>query len=252
MVTEGQTVTMTCGGGCQLSTNTTVSWYMNNQLQKTQQNQNKLVLKAVTSHQEGNYFCVVTFGNNSIKSHVLTLNIVSLTMIHKSAAAIGAGAAVLVTIPVVVFIWFRWATFISDIQFLVWKIFMDIHWFISLNRTKRTSGQSSTTEGTDNREQVKIKNWFFFILCSDLDDNSCRGIHMLLCCFCLENYYHTISTNVVCLLSSLVRPWPCVRKHPSTSNRAGWTLLQHNPLLPHCPTTSAHRTRARCLYCRQL
>lgn len=106
-VTEGQTVTMTCVVRCPLSPNTTVSWFRNNQPLKTQQHQNKLFLKAVTKDNAGKYTCVMTFGNNNISSHEDTLNVISIPNIHTSAAAIGAGAAVLVTIPVMVFIWFR-------------------------------------------------------------------------------------------------------------------------------------------------
>lgn len=66
-----------------------------------------MVLEAVTSHKEGMYNCVAAFGNNSIHSKKKYLRVISLSNIQTTAAAIGACASVLVTIPAIVFIWIR-------------------------------------------------------------------------------------------------------------------------------------------------
>lgn len=113
IVREGQSVNLTCNT-CELSPNTTYSFYWNGQHLKTLQNQNQLVLKAVRSHQEGSYSCSAKTGENKISSDPKFLNVISTSENQlQAAAAVGAGAAALVMIPVMIFIWFRWATWRS-------------------------------------------------------------------------------------------------------------------------------------------
>ncbi|XP_026216054.1 carcinoembryonic antigen-related cell adhesion molecule 1-like [Anabas testudineus] len=127
IVREGQSVNLTCNT-CELSPNTTYSFYWNGQHLKTLQNQNQLVLKAVRSHQEGSYSCSAKTGENKISSDPKFLNVINTSENQlQAAAAVGAGAAALVMIPVMIFIWFR---------------------------VKGTLGHCSTAEGTENTEQL--------------------------------------------------------------------------------------------------
>ncbi|XP_051240484.1 uncharacterized protein LOC127354555 isoform X2 [Dicentrarchus labrax] len=126
VVTEGQTVTLTCSTSCPLTDNTNYIWYLNSRPLTLPENQNKhLVLDPVSSQHAGNYSCAVKTHNN-ISSREKTLTVHSKTGKWTSAAAAGVGAVLLVIIPLTVFCWIR----------------------------KRTSDQSPTTGATDNMEQL--------------------------------------------------------------------------------------------------
>ncbi|XP_051240485.1 sialoadhesin-like isoform X3 [Dicentrarchus labrax] len=127
VVTEGQTVTLTCSTSCPLTDNTNYIWYLNSRPLTLPENQNKhLVLDPVSSQHAGNYSCAVKTHNN-ISSREKTLTVHSKTGKWTSAAAAGVGAVLLVIIPLTVFCWIR---------------------------RKRTSDQSPTTGATDNMEQL--------------------------------------------------------------------------------------------------
>ncbi|GAA6221687.1 uncharacterized protein LOC108887217 [Lates japonicus] len=126
VVTEGQRVTLTCITSCPLSVNTTYNWYLNSRPLTLLKSQTKhLILDPVSSQHAGKYSCAVKTHN--ISSSGRTLTVQSIRGEHKSATAAGVCAVLLVIIPLVVFFWIR---------------------------RKRTSGQSPTTEATENTEQL--------------------------------------------------------------------------------------------------
>ncbi|KAM4595666.1 uncharacterized protein V3H82_003050 [Fundulus diaphanus] len=98
-VTEGQRVTLTCSTSCPLSENTKYIWYLNSQpLSLTKTHNKQLIIDAVSSQEEGNYSCAV----ETISSAAKTLTVQRRTANWRAAAA-GASAALLVFIPVIVF-----------------------------------------------------------------------------------------------------------------------------------------------------
>ncbi|XP_067354989.1 obscurin-like [Channa argus] len=125
VMTKGQKVTVTCSTSCPLSDDTSYIWSLNNQLLPERRNKH-MVLDPVDSQHAGSYSCAVTIRKKHITSTDKTLTVLGLED-RRSAAAAGAGAALLVTVPLIVFLWIR---------------------------TKRTSGPSPTSEAMDNTEQL--------------------------------------------------------------------------------------------------
>lgn len=110
VVSEGQRVTLTCSTSCPLTDNTNYIWYLNRQHLALPENQNKhLVLDPVSTQNAGNYCCAVKTHQN-IRSPENTLTVQSITMTWTLAAPAGVCAALLVLIPLAVFLWIRWAT----------------------------------------------------------------------------------------------------------------------------------------------
>ncbi|XP_044043174.1 uncharacterized protein LOC122871819 [Siniperca chuatsi] len=126
VVTEGQRVTLTCSTSCPLTDHTIYIWYLNSRPLTRPENQNKhLVLDPVSSQHAGNYSCAVKTHNTSSPEKTLTVR--SITRKWTPAVAAGVCAALLVLIPLAVFLWIR---------------------------RKRTSSQSPRTETSDNLEQL--------------------------------------------------------------------------------------------------
>ncbi|KAL7404099.1 hypothetical protein ABVT39_009616 [Epinephelus coioides] len=127
VVTEGQRVTLTCISSCPLPDNTTCIWFLNSRPLTPTENQNKhLVLNPVSSQHAGNYSCAVKTPQNTT-SREKTLTVKSKTRKRTPAAAAGVCAALLLLIPLAVFLWIR---------------------------RKRTSSQSPRNETSDNLEQL--------------------------------------------------------------------------------------------------
>ncbi|XP_035992561.1 uncharacterized protein LOC105924886 [Fundulus heteroclitus] len=123
-VTEGQRVTLTCSTSCPLSENTKYIWYLNSQpLRLTKTHNKQLTIDAVSSQDEGNYSCAV----ETISSAAKTLTVQRRTA-NWGAAAAGASAALLVFIPLIVF--------------MIWKY--------------KTSHQSSTNESVNNTDEINL------------------------------------------------------------------------------------------------
>ncbi|XP_026159852.1 uncharacterized protein LOC113128610 [Mastacembelus armatus] len=81
MVTEGQTVTLTCSTSCPVTDNTNYIWYLNRRPVTLPQSQNKhLVLDPVSSQHAGNYSCAVKTHKNII-SHERILTVYGRTML---------------------------------------------------------------------------------------------------------------------------------------------------------------------------
>ncbi|XP_038568746.1 uncharacterized protein LOC119898645 isoform X3 [Micropterus salmoides] len=129
-VTEGQRVTLTCSTSCPLTDNTNYIWYLNSRRLTGPETQNKhLVLEPVSSQQAGKYSCAVKTHNNS-SSREKTLTVQSKPGKWSPAAAAGVFAALLVLIPLAVFLWIR---------------------------RKRTSSQYPGTETSENNlEQINL------------------------------------------------------------------------------------------------
>nr|XP_033479573.1 uncharacterized protein LOC117255102 isoform X1 [Epinephelus lanceolatus] len=127
VVREDQRVTLTCSTSCPLPDNTTYVWFLNSRPLTPTENQNKhLVLDPVSSQHAGNYSCAVKTPQNTT-SHEKTLTVKSKTGKLTSAAAAGVCAALLLLIPLTVFLWIR---------------------------RRRTSSQSPRNETSDNLEQL--------------------------------------------------------------------------------------------------
>ncbi|XP_047433383.1 uncharacterized protein LOC125003473 [Mugil cephalus] len=128
VVTEGQRVSLTCRTSCPLPANTNYIWYFNNRpLNLTQDQSKHLLLDPVSSQDAGNYSCAVTT-NRDINSALKTLTVqTKQTSKLNPAAAAGVSAALLVLLPLTVFLWIR---------------------------KKRTSGRSPVNETLDNLEQM--------------------------------------------------------------------------------------------------
>ncbi|XP_047434034.1 uncharacterized protein LOC125003849 [Mugil cephalus] len=128
VVTEGQRVSLTCRTSCPLPANTNYIWYFNNRpLNLTHDQSKHLLLDPVSSQDAGNYSCAVTT-NRDINSALKTLTVqTTQTSKLNPAAAAGVSAALLVLLPLTVFLWIR---------------------------RKRRSSQSSRTETPDNTQQL--------------------------------------------------------------------------------------------------
>ncbi|XP_049901265.1 uncharacterized protein LOC126390833 [Epinephelus moara] len=128
VVREGQRVTLTCISSCPLPDNTTYVWFLNSRPLTLSENQNKhLVLNPVSSQHAGNYACAVKTPQNTTSRVKRTLTVKSKTGKRTPAAAAGVCAALLLLIPLAVFLWIR---------------------------RKRTSSQSPRNETSDNLEQL--------------------------------------------------------------------------------------------------
>lgn len=109
VVEEGTRVKLTCGTACPLPTNTTYIWSQNKKVLPQSQGKH-LVLDPVSRKHNGSYSCTVKINfKRNISSSERTLNVLCPGE-KKVAAGVGAGATLLVTIPLIVFFWFRWAT----------------------------------------------------------------------------------------------------------------------------------------------
>lgn len=103
VVTEGQRVTLTCSTSCPLSGDTTYIWFLNGQPLTLPENQSKhLVLDPVNRQHAGYYSCAVESGKRNISSTDKTLTVLRIPGDLILAAAAGAGAALLVIIPLTV------------------------------------------------------------------------------------------------------------------------------------------------------
>ncbi|XP_067434413.1 uncharacterized protein [Thunnus thynnus] len=126
VVTEGQRVTLTCSTSCPLTDNTNYIWYLNSRPLTVPESQNKhLVLDPVSIQHAGNYSCAVKTHKN-ISSGEKTLTVQSITGTSTAAVA-RVVAALLVIIPLTVFLWIR---------------------------RKRSSSRSPRLETSDNMEQL--------------------------------------------------------------------------------------------------
>ncbi|XP_028266642.1 uncharacterized protein LOC114439088 isoform X1 [Parambassis ranga] len=106
VVTEGQTVRLTCSTSCPL-TDTAYIWYFNSRPLNLSHSQNKhLLLDPVSSQHAGRYYCSVRKGTKSIRANEKTLTVQSITGKWEAAAA-GVSAALLALILVMVFLWIR-------------------------------------------------------------------------------------------------------------------------------------------------
>ncbi|XP_047434031.1 uncharacterized protein LOC125003847 isoform X1 [Mugil cephalus] len=128
VVTEGQRVSLTCRTSCPLPANTNYIWYFNNRPLNLIHDQSKhLLLDPVSSQDAGNYSCAVTT-NRDINSALKTLTVqTKQTSKLNPAAAAGVSVALLVLLPLTVFLWIR---------------------------KKRTSSRSPVNETLDNLEQI--------------------------------------------------------------------------------------------------
>ncbi|XP_028249821.1 uncharacterized protein LOC114426513 [Parambassis ranga] len=107
VVTEGQTVRLTCSTSCPL-TDTAYIWYFNSRPLNLSHSQNKhLLLDPVSSQHAGRYYCSVRSSKTSLRSSEETLTVRSITGKWEEAAAAGVSAALLALILVVVFLWIR-------------------------------------------------------------------------------------------------------------------------------------------------
>ncbi|XP_028268222.1 carcinoembryonic antigen-related cell adhesion molecule 21-like [Parambassis ranga] len=105
VVTEGQTVRLTCSTSCPL-TDTAYIWYFNSRPLNLPHSQNKhLLLDPVSSQHAGRYYCSVRSSKTSLSSSEETLTVRSLTGKWEAAAAAGVSAALLALILVMVFLW---------------------------------------------------------------------------------------------------------------------------------------------------
>ncbi|XP_042072843.1 uncharacterized protein LOC102303970 isoform X3 [Haplochromis burtoni] len=126
VVTEGQRVTLTCSTSCPLTDNTNYIWNLNSRPLTPRENQNKhLILDPVSREGAGSYSCAVK-SKKDISSAPKTLTVQSITGTWTPSAA-GVSAALLVL------------------------ILLTLCWCV---RKKRTSGQSQTTERSDQIEQL--------------------------------------------------------------------------------------------------
>uniref|UniRef100_A0A7N8XYI5 Uncharacterized LOC113128677 n=1 Tax=Mastacembelus armatus TaxID=205130 RepID=A0A7N8XYI5_9TELE len=104
MVTEGQTVTLTCSTSCPLTDNTNYIWYLNRRPVTLPLSQNKhLVLDPVSSQHAGNYSCAVKTHQTLISSEK-TLTVQVQTRNRTPAAAAGVFALLVV---IIICLWFR-------------------------------------------------------------------------------------------------------------------------------------------------
>ncbi|XP_049427035.1 uncharacterized protein LOC125885504 [Epinephelus fuscoguttatus] len=127
VVTEDQRVTLTCSTSCPLTDNTNYIWFLNSRPLTLTENQTKhLVLDPASSQHAGNYSCGIKT-QRDITSPEETLTVQSKAGKWTPAAAAGVCAALLLLIPLTVFLWIR---------------------------RKKTSSQSPPTETSDNIEQI--------------------------------------------------------------------------------------------------
>ncbi len=111
VVTEGQRVTLSCSTSCPLTDNTNYIWNFNSRPLTLPEKQNKhLVLDPVSSQHAGRYSCAVKTGTKSISASEKTLTVQNIKGKQTAAAAAGVCVALLVIIPLTVFLWIRWET----------------------------------------------------------------------------------------------------------------------------------------------
>ncbi|XP_028251675.1 carcinoembryonic antigen-related cell adhesion molecule 21-like [Parambassis ranga] len=129
VVTEGQTVRLTCSTSCPL-TDTAYIWYFNSRPLNLSHSQNKhLLLDPVSSQHAGRYYCSVRSSKTSLSSSEETLTVRSLTgPSAAAAAAAGVCAGLLVMTPLVIFLW--------------------------ISRKRRTSAQPPSSDAADGTEQL--------------------------------------------------------------------------------------------------